>query len=676
MAPTAWKDLPVEVILKICELLYHEHYSSLVNFARSEKAHYTIAITFLARTLRIFGDDAKTLALSVQEHVKRLHRDKAFKHVRHLAISSPGSTTVGHMRPFFKSLGFTTSREGYDSIRPRSRDEYWYLPPPARDVDYDSRFENLGTIERLAPVEQQIGRVDEDWHPLADLIKRLPRLTDLIYHCPRLIPPCLLQALHEHQPRCRLHIDDFRLHNSATQPPFVDPHEFMVVTSPCLYSITLQLRRYSPSDHDPPEVDIISTTQRILSRLAPNLKEVHLRGDPRCIWGPSEIDYPLHIFWKHLDIHQPPREAPGSLSCLQLYAPLDGAIPAQDLANWSMHTDFATLQTLKFDDSIGMDALDYLVSASHGFPSLERLHFILKTPQELEEADSASRYYQLVRQFISRLRGLRELGITWWHRDIDLGTILAPELQTLLLRSCRDGHPTARDVTEIRKRCPFLTELTLTVLRSKGDANETAVYRELGALPRLQQLSLEMDARLPPPVLDGYLPPDPSFDKYDREPFINYHRETSFFKCYLNGHYRDAFINGAMDENLALDIFRTISRAKPNHSIPLQKLVIRFDTLSGYESPGLGKYGCEFHRPWQVERCLRDDSHEPLVAQELDKQTRLKSRATQDNSETSSLRPNWNNRDAIFRRIWPERSEGSKWREDWQSYPLSPSTFT
>ncbi|OTA64683.1 hypothetical protein K449DRAFT_404191 [Hypoxylon sp. EC38] len=666
MTSSAWEKFPVEVVSNICELLYHEHYSSLVNFARSKKVYYAIATTFLARTLRIFGDDAKTLALSVQEHVERLHRDEAFKYVHHLIIFSLDSERLGWRGGHHDtSSDYTDVRHCYASIKPHYSRIFRDMLPPVCDVDFDTRFENLGLIQPRDWDMQQIDEVDEDWRPLADLIKQLSYLTDLIYHCPGLVPPCVLQTLHEHQPQCRLHIDDFQLDSLSTESPILDSREFMVVTSPCLYSINLQISRYF-GDHE--QVHIFRAVQRIAARLAPNLKEVHLRSDWNGLWGPDEEHFSVDPLWGHLDVGLEHPGPSGLLSCLQVHGPNNNAITVRALAGWGMHTNFAALQTLEFDSPITKDALESLASAPHGFPSLKTLRFVLEKPRELGESESASQYYELVTQVISRLQGLHTLEIKWWHRDIDFGTVLPSELQILRLWSCRGGHPTARDVTQIRERCPFLTDLTLTILRSKGDANETAVYRELGALPRLQRLSLEMDALLPPPILNGYLPPDPSFDDYDREP--------SGIECYLNGHFRDAFINGAMDKSLALDIFVTISRAKPNdHSIPLQKLVIRFNTLSDYQPPDLREYRTEFHCPWQIERSLRDDSCEPLVAREFYEEAGELGKSTRQFwlyiEDWEGKVPDTDNLDSIFRRIWPERSKGHHWREDWRSFPLS-----
>jgi len=49
-------------------------------------------------------------------------------------------------------------------------------------------------------------------------------------------------------------------------------------------------------------------------------------------------------------------------------------------------------------------------------------------------------------------------------------------------------------VDEIRGHCPILEVLKLPIPRSKGDRRELAIYRTLGAIPRLQKLSLTLDS--------------------------------------------------------------------------------------------------------------------------------------------------------------------------------------
>lgn len=92
---------------------------------------------------------------------------------------------------------------------------------------------------------------DAKWAPLAELIRLLPALADLIYQWPVQFPPCLLQAPHskKNDHITLLHLHTFRLqmlgqHDlSAAQSIASDPHELALIRSPCLHTIWLE-------DHD------------------------------------------------------------------------------------------------------------------------------------------------------------------------------------------------------------------------------------------------------------------------------------------------------------------------------------------------------------------------------------------------------------------------------------------
>jgi hypothetical protein len=71
---------------------------------------------------------------------------------------------------------------------------------------------------------------------------------DFVYVCFNQLPTCLLDALHQYHPTCRLHVHTNKL-NSLIQwkdkPHDIDPDEFAWASSPCLYSLAV-----SYTDHD------------------------------------------------------------------------------------------------------------------------------------------------------------------------------------------------------------------------------------------------------------------------------------------------------------------------------------------------------------------------------------------------------------------------------------------
>lgn len=104
---------------------------------------------------------------------------------------------------------------------------------------------------------------DEDgaWKPLANFIQRLPSLTDIYYSSSNQFLPCLLEALHQYRPQCRLHLYSFKLRSIYDSDD--DYCEFALVKSPCLYSI-------STRDHN--DEHFREAVYGTVFRLAPNLR--------------------------------------------------------------------------------------------------------------------------------------------------------------------------------------------------------------------------------------------------------------------------------------------------------------------------------------------------------------------------------------------------------------------
>ncbi|KAI1096086.1 hypothetical protein F5B19DRAFT_218735 [Rostrohypoxylon terebratum] len=654
--------LPRELVSHICNILYRTHPSGLLNFARCSKACHAIAAISLSHTIWIFVAAPTNLILAVRDHLERLRRYGTLWAVHRLVIYGPGV-----------EYSCMDRIESHPMIRPM--------------VDLEGRFNKPRPcpyqFRKLSPAK--VYEVNHLWLPLAELIRQLPSLADLIYQCyPSQFPPCLLEALHQHRPKCRLHIDNFHLRSLDANPPIADPHEFMIVTSPCLHSINTIADKKSnsaPAHH-------VGAVLRMVSGLAPNLKEVHLFRNRERRWDESEEHSSFVPTWRNLPISQECPGVMGSLSCLQLWGLntlVRSRVEPHVLKDWSRHTDFSVLQALKINTILTSSALEYLVDVSNNFQSLENL---VLTLGELESSYSLTidrNLSRLAGKLVGSLKGLRTLEIAGWSRGFDTGTRWGSELRTLILRSFRDECPTVRDIANIREQCPLLETLKIAICRTGGDANETALYRELGAFPRLKNLSLKMDAQFPgllyqigPTDLPPPPPAGPDFDQFDREPFAD--------SNYLKGHVRSGFINGAMDATLALDIFETISKVKETYNLVLlEKLRIKYEDVWDFPFKHkfcyLGKYGIPLFGAWQVERSSEAHSRHVLLVTKLDKldkkdidleEWRWKSLFQDKFPDIPMADPA--ELELVFRRIWPERWEGSDWRDDWHSIPLSKST--
>ena len=196
------------------------------------------------------------------------------------------------------------------------------------------------------------------------------------------------------------------------------------------------------------------------------------------------------------------------------------------------------------------------------------------------------------------------------------------------------------------------------------------IYRTLGNLPRLQNLSLALDCEdtsLDVRAEDSEsIPIHPSFDDLDKE-FADTWMELGHGRQARKGHIRIAMLNAALDEVLARSIFHTIKDAKPlgDRNLPFERLELR---------PCRGVYIVEASEVievigqwWLLESNSRDE--DGILATKLRYPGDIIDEKFEPAQELDSAM------DAVFRKIWPgERgnSAGVKtWKLDWQSLPLA-----
>lgn len=219
---------------------------------------------------------------------------------------------------------------------------------------------------------------------------------------------------------------------------------------------------------------------------------------------------------------------------------------------------------------------------------------------------------------------------------------------------------TPQEIAQIRESCPQLENLSLTIPRSRGDAEEVAVYRALGTLSEVQKLSLTLDAFESSAALTDDIDDEHEFDEFDRK--LSKYVFPPSFSLLPNGHFRLAFINRALDEDLARAIYQCISSTKKGGALPLRKLKL---SMTGHGViTALGSYTIwdvfeQIGRSWLLVRHPRDDRPDELLVQEIRGQGREGMPIAKD-------------LEVIFRKIWPKsRKEGGDWRDDWHSLPLA-----
>ncbi|KAK4105066.1 hypothetical protein N658DRAFT_399760, partial [Parathielavia hyrcaniae] len=152
------------------------------------------------------------------------------------------------------------------------------LPLSVSEIVDGDRLQGLESHSTLVPTTypDSSTMTDTAWQPLACLVQQLQFLSDFLYAGPGSFPPCLLEALLQYQPRCQLHVFNFRLR--SLHLPETDPDELALATAPCLHSIWVWYQD-GLDDDDQPDYHS-EAVESMVKGLAPNLKEVHLFQEP------------------------------------------------------------------------------------------------------------------------------------------------------------------------------------------------------------------------------------------------------------------------------------------------------------------------------------------------------------------------------------------------------------
>lgn len=651
--PIFLDGLPPEILQNIVQYLDEVYPPSVQAFACVNTALYSAATPLLFRTIRIPVshrlDFSQEILKCVEKYNRHLQHAASFRHVRRLVIDDD-----------YTRCSISATERGRGSHR--TFDGY---------LDQIERSKLMA--DRLPP--GSVNETNDAWKPLADLIKQLSSLTDLLYSCASQFPPCLLETLHASLPQCRLHLNTFKLRSFSA--PQIDPYELMLLTSPCLYSIRAAYDEmggfgsFDVPDHHEEAIMCLA------AGLAPNIKEVHAYRFSTAVHIPDyDINWlPWEGFGKFvrgkMELYD---SSIGSLQYLRLS---DYFISKQTMEEWEAHTDFSLLHTLKLETFIGKDILNHLTTSTN-FASLAALALNFR-PNTYDRRLTAD-YYEHAKYFLHTLLPLSTLALSYWHRDLSLDFLKDRHgscLHELSISPCVDQRLINEDAFFITENCPQLENLTITIPRSRGDATEVTFYKALSSLPRLQHLDLTLDATDPaifiyhdaveafdPDDSDGPEPPnDPVFDDFDQEICED---TKQWYRFPRNGHIRDALINVAIDEPLACTLFRIISR-KPRGSLSLKKMTVRAKVTGDFSTlKGRGNFReviQQLTRAWRVERNPRDDRRDDLVAREVEVDMLQRS-----DWRFGKMEP-WLER--IFRRIWPGKDGGSDWWKDWYGLPLA-----
>ncbi|KAK2808733.1 hypothetical protein FQN50_004405 [Emmonsiellopsis sp. PD_5] len=669
------KTLPLEILDLIASYLALIHLPSVLKLALLSKSLYASCLPaakpFFFSTITLKLDGYKSLQRDVDKIIEKLEHAKAIPCVRRFAISG----------------GSLDDEPGH-----RNRDWDW-RPPRIHELRFDDpekvhdsyyRYMHLTTEASYGrirvPDTDEPHRCNKYWKPVAELIRRLPALCDLHFSCYVQFPPCLLDALHEYRPVCRLHLQSFWLRSAMVSAP--DQYELRLISSPSLHTIMIRYDAKIYGLYSRPNYQKFAL-QRIL-RLAPNLKVLLIKH------GEDNVHTSGTPPW-----HSLAQEQHGTLLPLARLERLEicdiEGMDTRALYEWADYVDFSALRSLELRDRVEMAALQFW-AVNLRFPSLERLVMDIR-PGPAGHHSSA--FYDSLDQFISSLPPLTELELNGWHSGLPVDVIAirhGPQLKRLALLSQIWQTVPVDAIHTIAEHCPLLEDMTISIQRSQGDKNEVAAYRALGTVRRLKRLSLTLNVsdkaiRAEPTYVErlraeqntsGLIEPphDPSFDDFDNQ-YLGHNISIAF--RVKNGHLRRLLINSAIDKNLACAIFQTISSTKASDAPLLERLIIHVDgrsTNTGYDE--LESWARLMSSTWTIHRDLLYEHRHELIA----------TSTSQHYARTRHL-ARW--LETIFRRIWPEPKKGMKrkmtkklkakrekekelseprWWLEWQSFPL------
>ncbi|KAK2873817.1 hypothetical protein FQN49_002041 [Arthroderma sp. PD_2] len=496
--------------------------------------------------------------------------------------------------------------------------------------------------------------VDDGWKPLSRFIVRLSGLLNFVYSI-RVFPPCLMDAL-RYIPNCRLHLHSFRL-GSLVQPPHrpqdIDPYEYSLATCPQLYCIIVRHSSYTTEGLRNYNYE---AAQLMATGLTPNLKRIRV-----IIRHPSLSREYVAAFrqpwvsWRGFFPNRPRQQQqqplqPGHLDALSI-----GEGQVSDLRQWSKYITFSSLRTLKWNaESVSADMLRW--ASTRNFSSLKTLVLNLECFQpgseQMDEVASA---------LLRNIPPLHSLKLTGFFGQQTFQAILRHHtLYRLWLSSSPHTDVgqlviTAERASELVEHCLHLEEVSLLVPRSQGSKEEVLIYRLLGSIPGLKNLTLELDCT----DLTIYTLSDSELE----DDILSLELDKSLI--------RKRLINAAVDKTLALAIYQEIIQGKSGNVKPTLQCVKLHVTGAhgpggGCGHPGLSGIinviGCS----WEIIRnpTRRDDCHDVVVVQEIGRrQMEERAEIFSDWGEFGIKLP-----ELVFRELWPRKT--GNWKTDWHSFPL------
>jgi hypothetical protein len=632
----SFQVLPPETISLVVRFLADAHPLSVFRLLRVNKRCFALALSvaksLVFHTVRLQFCHRERIGNQVAAVCAKLQKADAFRYVRRFIIEGVLS-------------GDTPEEEYDDEWFPARVSRFSPLNRDPRD-SYEFEEELYGTGWDLCYRNKIIDF--ECWESVAGLIKRLPALEHLHHLHYEQFPPCLLQALHQYRPECRLHLHSFVLR--SIREPTAEEHEYCLVTSPSLHSITPYYDTSIPEG-----IWQKQSFVRILS-LAPNLKVIYPRASDDRTYNASGAGM-TKLMQNTGDKH------PAAIECLRVkhsYYPMLAAA----LQEWAPYIDFSTVQILDLGSSIQGEAFAAWADHLH-FPALRTLRLFLGTNQG--GGGQAPEFYTKATKFLQSLPSLSEIYLIEWNSQLSIGTLAehhGPRLRKLSVTSPRWERFSEYDILQLGRYCPLLEKMSIPIRRTQGDYREVFLYKALGTIRNLKFLDLALNV-FDPTLYQDNPSLDPDWDDFEKQ---YTEEDLGGFNRSRNGHIRRLLVNTLIDGPLASSIFDVISAAKSHDAPLLERLTLTIKGqadlhyLPQYEFSSLVGF---FASEWTVERDIRYEHRDRFEA-------RISQNSNFQFSHNNSVNP-WVAK--VFLRIWPILQDGNltniRYWDVWKSFPLA-----
>jgi hypothetical protein len=204
--------LPTEVSLEIVRYLADTHIPSLQNFSLVNSTFHHLATSFLFRDVGVRCSTSEMLQEDAEQLLKILVKYDCVLRVKTLFV------------------------EALDRRRRKALRYHWKQSDPSCGSLTMSEAEDLSIMhyERTFPIHDAMGDA-AFWRSLTRLLRHLTALSDIIFDVFAQFPSDTLEALHQVNPSCRLHILRFRLQSLDQESP--EHNDLKLMTSPCLHSV-------------------------------------------------------------------------------------------------------------------------------------------------------------------------------------------------------------------------------------------------------------------------------------------------------------------------------------------------------------------------------------------------------------------------------------------------------